>query len=68
MAVHTLIAVALSQETLEYAEKARAYVASRSPEENRRAAALLRELVPRLTKRQRATAEDMAVRFEERAK
>lgn len=60
--------MALSPETLEAVERARARLAARSPEENRRAAQLVREMGATLeSERQRARAEEMAQSLEARA-
>ncbi len=58
----------LSQETRAFLAAARRELAEATPEQNRRSAALLREVRPKLTsQRQREIAEEMTKRFEERA-
>ena len=57
--------MALSPETLEAVERARARLAARSPEENRRAAQGIRELAKGLeSERHRARSEEMARELE----
>jgi hypothetical protein len=58
----------VSEETRAIVAAARRELAEATPEQNRQAAALLREVRPKLTsQRQREIAEEMAKRFEERA-
>jgi hypothetical protein len=58
----------LSEETRAMVAAARHELAEATPEQNRRTAALLREVRPKLTsRRQREIAEDIAKKFEERA-
>jgi len=60
--------VQVPKELLEAAELARAELAARTPEENRRTAVFIREAAPILkTQRQREIAEEMAQSFEARA-
>jgi hypothetical protein len=48
-------------------EGARRYLASGTPEDNRRTVAFIRQILPSYTGRQREILEEMAERFEERA-